>query len=155
MRASTMLNAAVIEPQAFATSQFLTGGVESVHAEPVRVALLGVGTVGKALLARLDALVASPLTQRLQLVHVANSRASICTSPAVKRTEPTLERLIAAIHRPQEEGLKIATHALGGRGIRIVIDATASDAVAEHHAQWLAQGIQSCEKGLADRADTQ
>jgi len=31
--------------------------------------------------------------------------------------------------------------ALGGRGTRILIDATASDAVAGHHAQWLAQGI--------------
>jgi homoserine dehydrogenase len=42
---------------------------------------------------------------------------------------------------PVGEGLKLVAPALGNCGKRIVIDATASDDVAEHHAQWLAQGI--------------
>ncbi len=42
---------------------------------------------------------------------------------------------------PTGEGLNLATAALGAHGTRIVIDATASEFVADRHAQWLAQGI--------------
>ena len=42
---------------------------------------------------------------------------------------------------PTGEGLNLATAALGAHGTRIVIDATASEFVADCHAQWLAQGI--------------
>ncbi|MBS0213896.1 MAG: homoserine dehydrogenase [Proteobacteria bacterium] len=42
---------------------------------------------------------------------------------------------------PDGEGFYAATQALGIHGPRILIDATASDAVADQHAHWLAQGI--------------
>ena len=45
--------------------------------QPVRVALLGTGTVGSAAWARLAAWKDSPLGGRLSLVHVANSRYAI------------------------------------------------------------------------------
>ncbi|MBS0194015.1 MAG: homoserine dehydrogenase [Proteobacteria bacterium] len=42
---------------------------------------------------------------------------------------------------PEGEGFNAVAGALGTHGPRILIDATASDAVAEQHAHWLAQGI--------------
>jgi homoserine dehydrogenase len=67
-----------------------------------RVALLGTGNVGTAVLERLQR-----LEDRLHLVHVANTRESSGD--------------------PDAAG--------------IIIDATASDAIAGRHAQWLARGI--------------
>ncbi|MBS0575859.1 MAG: homoserine dehydrogenase [Proteobacteria bacterium] len=97
---------------------------------PIRIALLGVGTVGRALLQRLDALAGSALTQRLRLVHIANSTQRFVPSP-----------IAAWQSLPLVEGPGAATTALGTHGTRILIDATASQAVAEQHARWLAQGI--------------
>ena len=148
-----MLNAAVIDPQAFVVPRPTASRIEDTHAVPVRVALLGVGTVGKALLARLDALAGSPLTQRLRLVHVANSSASFCTSPFGRgRREATGEGLLGHEHcglrlplastpLPMGEGLKLVAATLDHRGVRILVDATASEQVADQHAQWLALGI--------------
>jgi homoserine dehydrogenase len=42
---------------------------------------------------------------------------------------------------PQRSSLEAVEAALGGEGARIVIDATASESVAERHAHWLARGI--------------
>ena len=97
---------------------------------PIRIALLGVGTVGRALLQRLGALAGSALTQRLQLVHVANSTQRFVPSPTA-----------AWQSLPLVEGPGAATTALGTHGTRILIDATASEVVADQHAHWLAQGI--------------
>jgi homoserine dehydrogenase len=69
---------------------------------PARVALLGTGNVGTAVLQRLER-----LEHRLQLVHVANTRSASGDFDAAS----------------------------------VVIDATASDAIAARHAQWLARGI--------------
>ncbi|MGH8075696.1 MAG: homoserine dehydrogenase [Lysobacter sp.] len=120
---------------------------------PARIALLGTGTVGCAVLARLAGWVGTPLGDRLSLVHAANSRMSFKASAAGRawreaRGEGSAERsgdsvlrsLIPTPH-PEGEGLDTATAALGAHGTRILIDATASDAVAERHATWLAQGI--------------
>ncbi len=148
-----MLNAAVAEPQTSATAQSVTAHGESVHAEPVRVALLGVGTVGTAFLARLDAFADSQLSQHVQLVHIANSRAVFYTSihGRGRRAAPGeglskdgrcgLRLALTPTPLPSGEGLNRAASALGIQGTRIVVDATASDALAEHHAKWLAQGI--------------
>ena len=112
--------------------------------------MLGVGTVGTALLNRIDALAESAVTQRLQLVHVANSSASFSTSPLGRgrstapgegQTKSALRTPLTPTPLPQGEGFKAVASSLGSHGIRIVIDATASDAVAEQHAEWLAQGI--------------
>jgi homoserine dehydrogenase len=132
-----MLNAAVVERRAFAASRVETALAESTHAEPARIALLGVGTVGKALLARLDALAQSPLTQRLRLVIAANSRHSLDVRNGLALKD-VVHRLA---HAPQASALDQVASTFAGDGTRIVIDATASNTVAEHHAQWLAQGI--------------
>jgi homoserine dehydrogenase len=103
----------------------------------VRIALLGVGTVGNALLARLDALAGSPLVQRLCLVHAANSRHALSAHHGLAPTS-LAPRLT---HATQASALDQVASTLAGTDKRIVIDATASELVAEHHAEWLAQGI--------------
>jgi len=95
---------------------------------PARVALLGTGTVGSALLARLEAWHGTALGARLQLVHVANSRGSQVPGAASDPPHPG----------PASTLLEAR---LGLRGCRIVIDATASESVADQHAHWLARGI--------------
>ena len=102
-----------------------------------RIALLGVGTVGKALLARLEALGDAPVAANLRLVHVANSRYAVSGERDVVPTE-AIARLQ---HATQVSALDHVAPALGRQGVRIVVDATASEAVAERHASWLAQGI--------------
>ena len=105
---------------------------------PARVALLGTGTVGSAVLARLASWHGTPLGAALALVHVANSRQSASDrSGLAPRAKPCMRLTLA----PQRSSLEAVEAALGGEGARIVIDATASEAVAERHAHWLAQGI--------------
>ncbi len=137
MRAGVVLNAAVVESPAFVATQPAASCIEDASAAPVRVALLGVGTVGTALLARLDALAPSRLTQRPRLVHVANSRHALSSHHGVLR-DGVAERLRRA---GQAGSLDRVAHAFAGNGVRIVVDATASEQVADQHAQWLAQGI--------------
>ena len=104
----------------------------AVGCAPARVALLGTGTVGTAVLARLAAWRGAPLGERLQLAHVANSRHVFRSSPdGCDWREATDEAA----------SLGDVARRLGTRGTRIVIDATASDAVAERQTGWLADGI--------------
>jgi homoserine dehydrogenase len=131
------LNAAVIERRAFITSPSTTTHGESAHSETARIALLGVGTVGTALLKRLAVLSETPLTKRLRLVHVANSRHALDANHGLAADE-VARRLT---HAARASALDQVALTLAGSGTRIVIDATASEAVAERHAQWLAQGI--------------
>lgn len=132
-----------------------------VEALPARIALLGTGNVGCAVLTRLAGWVGMPLGQRLQLLHVANSRfelkqaragaewfaagsEAITGSPGSPDTQargnPASSSLIPT-PLPSGQGFAIATSSLGHGGVRILVDATASDQVAAQHAQWLAQGI--------------
>ena len=105
--------------------------------QPARVALLGTGTVGSAAWARLSSWTDTPLAGRLSLVHVANSRYAISNRRGI--AADTRELLLR--NAPQESSLEAVGDALSGTGARIVIDATASEAVADRHAQWLASGI--------------
>jgi len=132
------LNTTVVERRAFASPPVVVLPAPiATHAEPVRIALLGVGTVGNALLARLDALAGSPLVQRLCLVHAANSRHAMNARHGLAPTS-LAQRLT---HATQASALDQVASTLAGSDKRIVIDATASELVAEHHAEWLAQGI--------------
>ena len=99
---------------------------------PVRIALLGTGTVGTAVLARWTAWQGTPLGDRLVLAHVANSRHVLrpAADGGAWRETAEVSASFADVAR-----------ALGSQETRIVVDATASDAVAEQHATWLAQGI--------------
>ncbi|MGQ4661590.1 homoserine dehydrogenase [Lysobacter sp. F6437] len=104
---------------------------------PARVALLGTGTVGTAVLQRLAQWTGTPLGARLSLVHVANSRHA--TSAALGLAAHEAGGLLRSQHQPSR--LDALPAALRGAGAQVVIDATASAAVADRHAEWLAQGI--------------
>ena len=107
----------------------------AAHGErPAQIALLGTGTVGSAVLARLRGWQGTAFGRRLQLVHVANSRRAVGDKRGIALRAPAPGIGTAA-------SLDQVANAFRSRGSRIVIDATASDEVAERHAQWLAQGI--------------
>jgi homoserine dehydrogenase len=98
---------------------------------PARVALLGTGTVGRAVLTRLASWEQGPFGARLNPAYVANSRA-------------LLRRAADGVWQPLDgapPALDALPRTFGEGGVRIVIDATASDAVAERHADWLLCGI--------------
>ncbi len=113
----------------------MSAQLRAVSAGQARLALLGTGTVGSAFVSRYRAL------QQRQLVLpalevVANSRIALACADA---PEQALEQARAAargsdgqVHRQQLGHLRAGD---------IVIDATASEAVAADHAHWLAQGI--------------
>lgn len=91
------------------------------QATPRRLLLLGTGTVGQAVLARFQRI--APVS--VQLHGVANSRGAWTapTSGAGRAPDTDVDQLLATLH-------------VGD----VVIDATASDAVAAQHAQWLSRG---------------
>lgn len=101
------------------------------------VALLGTGTVGGAVLDRLAGWHGTTLGRRLRLVHVANSRHAVSDGSGFAAAEAKPRLALA----PQSSSIEAVDVALDRAGPRIVIDATASEAVAERHAHWLAQGI--------------
>lgn len=114
----------------------------------MRLALLGVGTVGTALLLRLQALAGSPCVPPLQLVQVGNSTHGLAPAPWEAIAASAAAALAAfngtsgaAVRWRDGDGIAATIAGLGAHGRRIVIDATASDEVADHHAAWLAQGI--------------
>ena len=95
-----------------------------------RLALLGTGTVGSAVLARLGQWERSGAGARLRIAAVANTRSLRLFSGSA---------VVPGAHDGDLAGA--AVRALGGSGPRIVLDATASDAVAARHAEWLASGL--------------
>lgn len=104
-----------------------------------QIALLGTGTVGDAVLQRLATWAGSGFGERLSLVHAANSRAAVRDAFGLcPRAARSLAHTPASLSAcPEDVAQAFAGHA----GTRIVIDATASDAIAGRHAHWLAQGI--------------
>jgi homoserine dehydrogenase len=97
-----------------------------------KIALLGTGTVGTAVIARLDDWHGTAFAERLHLLQIINTR-SVRRRSLVDgdwREVPLATAATSDIVR-----------ALGSQGARIVIDATASEDIAERHALWLAQGI--------------
>lgn len=137
---------------------------------PAHVALLGTGTVGRAVLARLQAWQHTPRGERLTLVHVANSRVAAtdpeglcpastgsllgvageavgCTRSATEHLGaapaflPATRGFVAARALVRSSALEQLDGVLGVAATRIVIDATASEDVAARHAHWLAQGV--------------
>ena len=106
---------------------------------PARIALLGTGKVGKAVLAQLADWEGTSFGERLSLRYTANSRFAfqpasfadaVLRANSHERNAPCMAASLQAI-----------PSALGDYGVRIVIDATASEAVAERHVLWLEQGI--------------
>ncbi|HEY4556298.1 MAG TPA: homoserine dehydrogenase, partial [Lysobacter sp.] len=96
-----------------------------------QIALLGTGTVGGALLGRLERL--GHGLPPLRLVHVANSRRALFDADGLVPAG-TAARL-------RDDGIAAGRDVLSafdGRAPAIVIDATGSEAVASRHADWLA-----------------
>lgn len=104
---------------------------------PARVALLGSGTVGSAVWSRLAQWRGTAFDERLTLVHAANSRVAISNRHGIHAG--ARDRLWR--HASNASHLDQVAQALRGPQACIVIDATASEAVAECHAAWLAAGI--------------
>ena len=94
-----------------------------------KIALLGTGNVGRAVLARLERWEGRGPGERLRLAAVANTRSVQSFAGG------------GAFFARAGEQAQAAVCALGGHGARIVLDATASDAIASRHAEWLASGI--------------
>lgn len=109
----------------------------TTRAQPVPrtadIALLGLGTVGGALLPRLARLQRSGVP--LRLVLAANSTRCIAQAGGVDALEARA-RVREAGQAPLDAML-----ALRGSACGIVVDATGSEAVAAAHARWLAAGL--------------
>lgn len=102
----------------------------------VAAVLLGTGLVGSALLRRLRA---CPLP--LRLLGVANSRGVLVDACGLAAAE-VLPRLAAAgAAAPSDLDAVLRTLHDSAAELRVVIDATPSDAVARRHAEWLASGL--------------
>lgn len=100
----------------------------------VRVALLGVGNVGRAVLARLSGWCRDDGGGSIELAYVADSRRAYCPMHAIG--EPT-----ALLPVGPATSLQALEAGLPGNVARVIVDATASDAVAALHAHWLARGV--------------
>lgn len=97
---------------------------------PARIALLGTGNVGRAVLARLDAWETAGPGSQLRLAAVANTRS--VRFPGGTGAAPGV---------CDGDHAAAAVRALGSAGARIVVDATASEAIAARHAGWLGAGL--------------
>ena len=105
-----------------------------------RVALLGTGTVGLAVLRRLAEWQGSPLGEALKLIFAANTRLALHDPEGLDplRCRELLPRAPKA-HRYSHRADAVA--ALGNHGVRILIDATADADTAANHAACLSVGI--------------
>jgi len=111
----------------------------SMTAPFAKVALLGSGTVGLAVLKRLAAWQGSPLGEQLRLVYAANTRMSLQDSGGLDPIDCV--RLLPTASRKPERDASDPLDALGTDGIRILIDATADAGTASRHAACLYAGI--------------
>lgn len=111
----------------------------------VDVALFGTGLVGSALLA----LLATPSAAPLRLLGVANSRCQHL-APATADGEPW-PRPTAGAGEPRDDAALLAALDAGDARVKAIVDATASEAVAALHPQWLARGykVVTANKALA------
>jgi len=112
----------------------------AAHAPPAKVALLGSGTVGLAVLQRLSEWRGTPFGHRLNLVFAANTRLALFDAEGLDpdRCATALSEAPPANRRTQPTEI---LGALGDDGIRILIDATADGEVAASHPALLDAGI--------------
>ena len=105
-----------------------------------RLALLGSGTVGRAVLDRLHQWQRAGRASGLRLVFAANTRLALQDSaglcPASAR-----QRLATAPRDRSGSEAGAALLALGDRGVRILVDATADGGVARRHPELLRAGV--------------
>lgn len=128
---------AVVEDFRRTSAQKLPDAVSQHPAANARIALLGTGTVGGAVLARLAGWQTRGFAHGLELVLVANSRRVLVDDAGLAPSD-VADRLTRSDRASDLDAVAVA---LGSHGRRIVIDATASAEVAAWHPQWLARGI--------------
>ncbi len=108
--------------------------------ETAHLALLGSGTVGQAVLKRLEQWRDSPQGRGLRLVYAANTRLAL-HEPDGLCPGKAREQLVEAPSTGTGNKLPSIAETLGKGGIRIVIDATADADVARTHPMLLEAGI--------------
>lgn len=118
---------------------------QSSPAPAIAVVLLGTGVVGGALLKLLNTSSASSL----RLVGAANSRRQQ-TEPA-RLAQRNLREQLSQHGAPRHDASLLAALDASGAPVRVIIDATASSALAARHAEWLARGyhVVTANKALA------
>ena len=105
-----------------------------------KIALLGSGTVGLAVLQRLADWEGTYLGEQLRLVYAANTRLGLCDPLGLNPLD--CARLLPDAPRNAGSKLRVdALSALGDDGIRILIDATADAETARRHASCLSAGV--------------
>ena len=104
----------------------------SLASGAAKVALLGSGTVGAAVLDRLASGAGTPFGGRLNLVFAANTRLSLF-DPEELNPQHCAEALSNAPRGERRTSLADLLAALGSSGTRILIDATADGEVAANH----------------------
>lgn len=107
----------------------------ATDARNAALVLLGTGVVGGALLR----LLATPAAAGLHLVGIANSRVQHANARGLVPLRAA--RLLDSASGPRDDAALIAALEASGATQRMVVDATASDAVAARHADWLARGL--------------
>ena len=105
-----------------------------------RLALLGSGTVGQAVLDRLHQWRSTGHDEGLKLVYAANTRLALHDSEGLCPVL-TRSRLVDASSCASGCEKGAVAKALGSRGVRILIDATADSGVARRHPELLRSGI--------------
>jgi homoserine dehydrogenase len=105
--------------------------LDDVSRPPARIVLFGVGTVGRALLQRLH----DADEPRLRLHHVGNSRRRITVDP---HGSPLAVPAALADGEAHDGSGELPADLAAGD---IVVDATASAALAACHPRWLRQGL--------------
>jgi homoserine dehydrogenase len=105
-----------------------------------RLALLGSGTVGQAVLDRLHSWRSTASGKGLRLVYAANTRLAVHDSAGLCPASACAQLVGAPDSASGCQSGALET-ALGCRGVRIVIDATADGGVAQRHPEFLRAGI--------------
>jgi homoserine dehydrogenase len=128
-----------------------TGSVRRPPAAPFDLALIGTGQVGRAFLQRLATLGlasarhvvsgwAPDVASRIfRIVSIENSRAGFADDVGIDADE-AIDR-IGSTTGPATTSAPLHVFSSSGIHARIVVDATASDAIAGRHSEWLARGI--------------
>jgi len=113
---------------------------EAIESGIARIALLGSGTVGQAVLDRLQQWRSTGHDRGLRLVFAANTRLALQDSEGLCPVF-TRSRLAGAPGTASGCEAGAVAKALGSRGVRILIDATADGGVARRHPELLRSGI--------------
>lgn len=118
------------------------------RSEGTAIVLLGTGVVGGALLKLLN----TPAAHSLRLVGVANSRRQ--QTDTEQLADRGLREKLKSHGDPRDDARLLDALDRSGTGIKVIIDATANNALAARHAEWLAQGyhVVTANKALAGGA---